>query len=108
MNESKPDDFGSNDNKSLPETIVIINCALNAPLMLISIIGHALVLAAILRTPSIRSTSMIMLCGLAASDLLVGFIAQPLYVARELTEDMFLFHLSEVLGFPFAAFLSVQ
>ncbi len=42
------------------DTIVIINCALNVPLMFLSILGNSLVLAAIIRTPSIRSNSMIM------------------------------------------------
>ena len=93
---------GKNDSTT-HESIVIINCALNAPLMLISIIGNALVLAAILRTPSIRSTSMIMLCSLAVSDLLVGFVAQPLYIADELQrlkkEDILLYRLSAMIGF---------
>ena len=93
---------GKNDSTN-HESIVIINCALNAPLMLISIIGNALVLAAILRTPSIRSTSMIMLCSLAVSDLLVGFVAQPLYIADELQrlkkEDFLLYRLSAMIGF---------
>ena len=52
--------------------------------MLVSILGNALVLAAIIRTPSIRSPSMIMLGSLAATDLLVGLIAQPLFIADEL------------------------
>jgi len=85
------------------ETIIIINCVLNAPLMLISIIGNALVLAAILRTPSIRSNSVIMLCSLAVSDLLVGFVAQPLYIADELqrliSQDELLYRLSAIIGF---------
>jgi len=93
---------GNNDSAT-HETIVIINCVLNAPLMLISIIGNALVLAAILRTPSIRSTSMIMLCSLAVSDLLVGFVAQPLYIADELktliSQDVLLYRLSAMIGF---------
>lgn len=66
-------------------TIVIINCALNAPLMLISILGNALVLAAVKRTPSIHLPSMNLLCSLAVSDLLVGLIVQPLYIANTLT-----------------------
>ena len=83
---------GSTDDRSYrykftPETIIIINCVLNAPLMLISILGNALVLAAIIRTPSIRSKHMIMLCSLAVSDFLVGFIAQPIYIAEQLMED---------------------
>ena len=85
------------------ETMVIVNCVLNAPLLLISIIGNALVLAAILRTPSIRSNSMIMLCSLAVSDLLVGFVAQPLYIADELkslgTKNVLLYRLSGMIGF---------
>ena len=73
------------EDNSTPETIIIINCVLNAPPMLISILGNGLVLAAIIRTPSIRSTHMIMLCSLAVSDLLVGLIAQPIYIAEQLT-----------------------
>ena len=74
-------------NNSRPETIVIINCVLNAPLMLISIIGNTLVLAAILRTPSLRSPSVVFLCSLAVSDLLVGLVIQPVYIANQLTND---------------------
>ena len=95
-------DKGKNESASY-ETIVIVNCVLNSPLMLISIVGNALVLAAILMTPSIRSTSMIMLSSLAVSDLLVGFVAQPLYIADELqsskTQDLLLYRLSAMIGF---------
>ena len=93
----------SKEDAATQETIVIINCAVNAPLILISIIGNALVLAAILRTPSIRSNSVIMLCSLAVSDLLVGFVAQPLYIADELqrliSQDVLLYRLSAIIGF---------
>ncbi|XP_078344531.1 growth hormone secretagogue receptor type 1-like [Oculina patagonica] len=89
-NNGSADHHSENEDNPTLETIVIINCVLNAPLMLISILGNALVLAAIIRTPSIRTTSMIMLCSLAVSDLLVGFLAQPLYIAKDLTEDRFL------------------
>ena len=63
---------------------VVVNCALNAPFMLVSTLGNTLVLAAIVRTPSIRSPSMIMLASLATTDFLVGLIAQPLFIADEL------------------------
>ncbi len=86
-NNGSADHHSGNEDNSTPGTFVIINCALNAPLMLISILGNTLVLAAIIRTPSIRSTSMIMLCSLAVSDLIVGLIAQPIYIAKELTEN---------------------
>ena len=91
-------DEGNNDSPT-HETIVIINCVLNAPLMLTSIIGNSLVLAAVWKTPSIRSTSMIMLCSLAVSDLLVGFVVQPLYIADELTKDLLLYRVSGMIGF---------
>ena len=82
------DHHSDNEDNSTPETIIIINCVLNAPLMLISILGNALVLAAIIRTRSIRSTPhMIMLCSLAVADFLVGLVAQPIYIAEQLTED---------------------
>ena len=55
-NNGSADHHSGNEDNSTPETIIIINGVLNAPLMLISILGNALVLAAIIRTPSIRST----------------------------------------------------
>ena len=99
-NGSESVDLANNDNHFHPKTLVIVNCALNAPLMLVTILGNALVLAAIFRTPSIRSPSMIMLCSLAGSDLLVGFVAQPLFIADELIkEDHVLYHVSAMIGF---------
>ena len=86
-------------NYSMPATIVIINCALNAPLMLISIVGNSLVLAAILRTPSLRSPSIMFLSSLAVSDLLVGFFVQPLYIASGLTRIRHLDNLWFVVSF---------
>ncbi|XP_078364897.1 melanocyte-stimulating hormone receptor-like [Oculina patagonica] len=88
-NESEADySAGIRGNNSRPETFVIINCVLNAPLMLISIIGNTLVLAAILRTPTLRSPSIVLLCSLAVSDLIVGFVVQPLYIVSKLTENV--------------------
>ena len=73
------------DNISRPEIIVIINCALNAPLMLIAIIGNALVLSAIISTPSLRSPPSVFISSLGASDLLVGLVVQPVYIENELS-----------------------
>ena len=93
------DQHSINEDNFTLETVTIINCVLNAPLMLISILGNALVLAAIIRTPSIRSTHMIMLCSLAVSDFLVGLIAQPFYVGQQLTNDTGLvYHVWRQLG----------
>ena len=80
-------------------TFAVVNSALNGPLMLISIIGNVLVLAAIIRTPSIRSTSVTMLCSLAVSDLLVGFVAQPIFIANELTASRYIASMSEITAF---------
>lgn len=67
--------------------------------MFISIIGNTLVLAAILRTPSLRSPSMIFLCSLVVSDLLVGYIIQPLYITNELTENFLLKQVSSIMSY---------
>lgn len=99
--------FGDNgrnsSDHSRTETIVIINSVLNVPLILISILGNTLVLLAISRTPSIHSTSMIMLTSLAFSDLLVGLLAQPLFIADEITsltrQNPILYRLSAMIGF---------
>jgi len=102
MNKSEEDNNGSENELTLtrPETIIIIlNCVLNAPLIFVSIVSNALVLAAIIRTPSIRSTQMIMLCSLAVSDILVGLIVQPIYCTLLLTKDHDLYHVSTKLGY---------
>ena len=52
--------------------------------MLIAVIGNSLVIAAIFRTPTLRSPFTALLCSLAVSDLLVGLVAQPVFVAVEL------------------------
>ena len=99
-NKSSRDFLATKEDKARPETFVIINCVLNLPLMLTCILGNALVLATIIRSPSIRSPSMIMLCSLAVSDLIVGFIAQPLFIADELIKDnLVLYRVSAMIGF---------
>ena len=78
--------YSDTENKTSGlETVVIINCALNAPLMIVAIIGNTLVLVAILRAYSLFSPSITLLCSLATSDLLVGLVLQPLYIANALT-----------------------
>lgn len=83
------------------EAIVIVNCALNVLLIIASITGNTLVLFIILKTPSHRlEPSFIFLCSLALSDLFVGFIAQPFYIASEFTRrETILYHLSHVAAF---------
>ena len=102
-NNGTTDHHSDNEDDSTPEIVIIINCVLNAPLMLISILGNVLVLAAIIRTPSIRSTHMMMLCSLAVSDLLVGLIAQPIFIAKELKESRSVEHLSGMSAYSLSA-----
>ena len=107
-NNGSADHYSDNKDNSNPEPVIIINCVLNAPLMLISILGNALVLAAIIRTPSIRSTPhVIMLCSLAVSDFLDGLIAQPIFVAHQLTGDHYVLQVSVIIG-PFLCVVSLM
>ena len=78
---------------------IFVNSVLNAVLMSISIIGNSLVILAILKTPVLRSPSITLLCSLAVSDLLVKLVAQPLYIAKELKEDVFLFQICYFITF---------
>jgi len=89
----------SGGNPVRRETIIIINCALNAPLMLISIMGNLLVLVSILRTPSLRSPSITLLCSLAVSDFLVAIVVQPLYIASELIKNRSLRQAMDTMAF---------
>ena len=104
MNHSGSFENDSNSNTedlANNEALVIINCFLNVPLILTAILGNTLVLTAILTTPSIRSTSMTMLCNLAVADFLVGFITQPFYIVKELTENRLLDILWDTVAYSF-------
>ena len=57
---------------------------INLTFMLLSIVGNLLATFFVSRTPSLRWPSTTLLCGLAASDVIVGLIAQPLFVIQEL------------------------
>lgn len=108
MNKSEEDSNGSaaehhSENELIltrSEILIItINCVLNAPLILVSIVSNALVLATIIRTPSIHSKQMTMLCSLAVSDILVGLLSQPIYFALLITKDYDLYRVSAILGY---------
>ena len=87
-------------------SFTFINCILNAPLILACVTGNSLILAAILRTPSLRSPSTIFMCSLAISDLLVGIIVQPVYIAYELKQEPLLTFAIKVL-FTFTGVVSL-
>ena len=46
-----------------------------------TVAGNTVILAVIWRNPSLRTPSYILLCGLVVSDLCMGLITQPFYVA---------------------------
>ncbi len=71
--------------------MIRVNCVLNSFLILATVFENTLVIAAILRTPSLRSPSTILLCSLAVSDVLVGLVLQPVYIAYHLTKNSFLY-----------------
>ena len=65
----------------------ILACILNFVFSLITCVGNFIILFAIRKTQDLRqSPSFILLGCLAASDLLVGLICQPLFVAFKIAE----------------------
>ncbi|XP_068701157.1 melanocyte-stimulating hormone receptor-like [Montipora foliosa] len=81
----------------IQQAFVVANCILNLPLMVIAILGNALVVATILKTRCLQTSSFQMLCSLAVTDFLVGCMAQPFFIASELTMDPLVERLSEVI-----------
>ena len=69
---------------NIPELIIVFNSTVNFPLSVLTIVGNTLVLVAVWRTPSLRSPSVILLWGLATTDLAVGLLVQPLFLSMEL------------------------
>lgn len=67
-------------------TVLVVNCSIIAITILISITGNSLIVLSILKNHSLHSPSMILIFGLALSDLLLGLVAQPLYIAKELSD----------------------
>lgn len=59
----------------------IVTSAFNAVFSLTAFLGNALVLTALVRTRSLHSPSKALLRSLALSDLCVGLLVQPVYIA---------------------------
>ena len=64
----------------------IVTCILNAVFSLLTSTGNFIIIRAIQKTQELYSTSFILLACLAASDLLVGLICQPFFVAYQISE----------------------
>ena len=61
--------------------VITANCVVKLALAFLVITGNALVLYGVWKTPSLGSPSILLLCGLASTDLCVGLIVQPLVIA---------------------------
>ena len=72
------------ETETVPRLVIVLNSTVNIILMIVSILANSLVIAAVWRTPSLRYPSIVFLCGLALSDVAVGLVVQPLFVAVEL------------------------
>ena len=71
---------------TVAQVIIIAICVVNLALAFVAIFGNALVLYGVWKTPSLRSPFIILLCGLASTDFSVGFMAQPIFIARRFVE----------------------
>ena len=66
----------------------VINGVVNIPFSLIAAVGNSLILVSFARTPSLLSPSNVLLISLTISDLLVGLIVQPSYIAEKICQHM--------------------
>ena len=60
---------------------LVVNCVFNAFLCFTSIVLNILTIQALRKTPSLAKTLKTLLLSMAVSDLVVGLLFQPLYVA---------------------------
>ena len=67
-------------------TANVTTCILNAVFSLITCMGNSFILHVIRKTRELHSPSFILLFCLAASDLLVGLVCQPFFVAYKIAE----------------------
>ena len=64
----------------------VLTCIFNSVFSLITFVGNFIILNVIWKTQELHSPSFILLFCLAASDLLVGLICQPFFVAYQIAE----------------------
>ena len=72
------------ENENTPNLLIVLNSTVNIILMIVSIIANSLVIAAVWKTPSLRYPSILFLCNLALSDVIVGLVVEPLFITVEL------------------------
>ena len=60
------------ETENLPQEFIAFNCIVNVMLLITALVGNLLVLYVAWKTPSLRSPSIVLLWGLATTDLAVG------------------------------------
>ncbi|XP_022797238.1 adenosine receptor A1-like [Stylophora pistillata] len=69
-------------HQNVPPQFIVFICAIKILLLITSAIGNTLVISAVCRkTSTLRSPSMVLLSGLATTDLAVAVFIQPLFIA---------------------------
>ena len=89
MNETHNTCFYLNVNLEKTEEVFITNiltCIFNSMFSFLTCAGNFIILLAIRKHQDLHSPSVILLCGLAFSDLIVGAICQPCLVALKIAE----------------------
>ena len=71
-------------SQTFPKMLYFL-CIANAVLAILATAENSLVILSIWRAPSLRSQSNVLLSGLALSDLTVGLIVQPSWIAHKIT-----------------------
>ena len=77
--------FESKGNFEQVSTYLIVLCVLNCLLSITTLFGNSTLLITIWKTSSLHSVSNILLASLAASDLAVGLVVQPLFITHLLS-----------------------
>ena len=78
-----PNVYFENVGSIVPYTV---NAALNVLMAIVAIFGNSLVVAAVRHSTSIRLPSKLLLCSLVLTDVGVGLVAQPQFVAFLITK----------------------
>ena len=68
----------------------VVNAAINIPLSLLAVAGNSVILVSFVKNPSLISPSNVILFSLALSDLCVGLVVQPMYIAWRLNRFEFM------------------
>lgn len=71
-------------SQEFPKSIYILACVVNAINSVLSVLGNIVILSALRRCQSLHLPSKALLCSLALTDLIVGIVVLPLFIAKYL------------------------